>query len=183
MTQNSTEIPPDPFDNVKVPSISFHDTDSDSSLPVGTKYKGRVTTYVKMTQSIDFQTNKPAYWPLSDEDKAAGKTIGNPKMAAVFSMQVLDGPRAEEIGEIRTVWASKPSELFTKMAEAQRNFGRRIEPGGIIEIELTGFKKNENPKFKPQKLYSVEYQGPAEEEVTDPLGLDEFAGNSAAASI
>lgn len=170
MTQT---VPEDPFSQVKVPSISFKDQ------PVGTKYKLRVTSFPKMAQSINYQTNKPDYWPLSEDDKAAGKTIGNPKMAAVFQGIVLDGPREEEIGEVRSVWAGKPSSMFTAMAEAQQKFGRRIEPGGIIEITHESNKPAENKKFNDQKIYAVEYIGPDEDAIEDPLGMNEFSGSPA----
>lgn len=173
MSQMTNNVPDDPFANVKVPSISYKDQ------PIGTSYKLRVTSFPKMAQSMNYQTGKPDFWEPSDEEKAAGKTVGNPKMAAVFQGVVLDGPREEEIGEVRSVWAGKPSSLFTAMAEAQAKFGRRIEPGGVIEITHSKNEKAKNPKFNDQKIYTVEYQGPDEDPIEDPLGMDQFSGTPA----
>lgn len=155
-------LPADPFANVKVPSISFKDQ------PIGTSWKGRVTSLPTMAQTIDFTTNKPAYWKNEDG------TQGGPKMAAVFQIQVLDGPDPEAVGEIRSVWAAKPSSLFTAVAEAQQKFGRRIEVGGVIEITHVRNEKPANPKFNAQKIYSVEYEGPADEPVDDAFGTEDF---------
>lgn len=163
----------DPFANVKTPSISFKDQ------PLGTEYRLRVTSTAKMVQSINFNTGKPDFWEPSDAEKAAGKTVGNPKMAAVLQGVVLDGPRQEEIGEVRSVWAGKPSDLFTKMAEAQAKFGRRIEPGGVLSIKHTDNEPASNKKWNDKKIYTVEYVGPEEKEIDDPLGMSEFQGTPA----
>lgn len=176
MTEQQTapiQVNDDPFANAKTPSISFKDQ------PLGTEYRLRVTSLAKMVQSIDYQTGKPAFWEPSDVEKAQGKTVGNPKMAAVLQGVVLDGPRQEEIGEVRSVWAGKPSDLFTKMAEAQAKFGRRIEPGGILSIKHVDNEPSQNKRFNDKKIYAVEYVGPDEKEIEDPLGLGEFSGTPA----
>jgi hypothetical protein len=150
----------DPFADAKSPSLSFKEK------PVGTKYEIRITAAPNMAQTIDFNTNKPAFWANPDG------TPGNPKMAAVFKGEIIDGPDC--LGEIRSVWAPKPSSMFTAIAEAQQKFGRRIEVGGVIEIEFAKTEKNKNPKFNDQKIYSAEYVGPKQSAVEDPLGMEDF---------
>lgn len=126
----------DPFaDALRTPAVSFKDA------PVGTKVRFLVKSEAKMVQSRDFESGDPATW--SD---------GNPKMAAVF--------QGEVGGEARSLWAPKPSSMFTAIAQAQADAGgRRIGTGDTLIVTLTGTKPNsKNPKLNDQKLYTVEVQ-------------------------
>ena len=148
----------DPFGDAKVPSLSW------KNAKIGDSVTGIVTKAPQMVQARDFDTGKPAFWPAAE-----GQTQGNPKMAAVVTMRRVDTE------ELVSVWAVKPSAMFTAIAEAQQKFGRRIEPGGTLTLSFTGEKPNtKNPRLNPQKLYSADYEGPAEQELDDPLGIDDI---------
>lgn len=124
----------DPFANhEKRPALSF------KGAPVGATVTCVVDAHPKLVQQRDFTTGTPATWP-----------DGNPKMAAVIDVTVN--------GQAMSVWASKPSSLFTAIAEAQDRAGTRIAPGGTLVIRFVGEKPNEkDPRLNPQKLYEAQY--------------------------
>lgn len=157
-TTVASVVDEDPFADAKVPSLSW------KNAKIGDSVTGIVTRKPQMVQARDFDTGKPAFWPPSD-----GQAQGNPKMAAVVTMRRVDTE------ELVSVWAVKPSAMFTAIAEAQQTFGRRIEVGGTLTLTFSGEKPNaKNPKLNPQKLYTADYEGPAEQELDDPLGLDDM---------
>lgn len=122
----------DPFAVVKTPAVSFKDR------PVGTVVRFKVTRGAKMVQSRDFDTNEPKTWP-----------DGNPVMSAVLQGTV-DGER-------RSLWATKPSNLFNAIGEGQAEAGgRRIGDGDTLVITFTGEQpRPSGKKGNPQKLYTV----------------------------
>lgn len=158
MTTATEAVADDPFADAKVPSLSW------KNAKVGDSVTGIITRLPQMVQARDFDTNKPAFWPPSE-----GQTQGNPKMAAVVTMRRVDNE------ELVSVWAVKPSAMFSAIAEAQQTFGRRIEVGGTLTLTFSGEKPNsKNPKLNAQKLYTADYEGPAEQPLDDPLGLDDM---------
>jgi len=119
-----------------VPSISFKDA------PVGTSYTGRVTEAPSLIQARDYETGGPASW--SD---------GNAKMTVVTRLSV--------DGEERSLWAPKPSSMFSAIADAQGKAGALIAVGGTIRVTFVGEKPNAtNPRLNAQKLYQVDYKIP-----------------------
>lgn len=143
----------DPFagSGNKFPSVSFKDA------PDGTTVDLLVKSAPKLVQSRDYETGDPATWP-----------DGNPKMSIVIEV--------EWHGEMRTVWASKPSALFQALADAQTQAGQRIEPGGRLRITKTHeIPNSKNPRLNPAKQYKCVYAPP------DPFaGAPEWAQPAAA---
>jgi hypothetical protein len=124
----------DPFSGGEsAPSLSFKDK------PVGTVQTITVTDAAKLVQSRDLNTDLPAVWP-----------DGNPKMCAVINGD-------DEQGEPRSVWAAKPSALFTAIKEAQAAVAPdyRLKAGDTLAIKYTGEKPASRKGFNPQKLYAA----------------------------
>lgn len=155
-----------PFDSGNsAPSLSWATRDTYGNLthaPVGTRYEWTVTEAPKEVQARDFDSGKPAFWP-----------DGNPKKTIVIGVQVN--------GEDRTLWAPKPSALFTSIKEALTT------PQGVVAIavggkgwtEFTGYGKAEAGK-NPQKLYKSGYTPP--NAFADPTaGAPVSASNAASA--
>lgn len=142
----------DPFEGgIKVPSLSWRD------LPVGSTFVLDVLEPAKLLQSRDFDTSEPAFWDPP--------TNSQPKMSAVVNTRVRSGPHS--VGEDRSVWAAKPSSLFVAIANAQREAGQKIQPGGVLRLRFSGEKPHENKRFNAIKQYEAKYEPPA--------GSDAFA--------
>lgn len=139
----------DPFaGGDKVPSLSFKDK------PEGTVYSGVVTEKPTMVQSRNFDTGEPDHWP-----------DGKPKMSAVVRVKIGD----EEF----SIWAEKPSSMFTAIAEAQREAGARIEVGGTLVVKHDSSEANKDPKKNARKIYKAKYTPPAAK-TADPFGDPPF---------
>lgn len=124
----------DPFSGGdSAPSLSF------KGKPVGTVQTVTVTDVAKLVQSRDLATDLPAVWP-----------DGNPKMCAVINGE-------DEQGEPRSVWAAKPSSLFTAIKDAQAAVepGYRLKAGDTLAIRFTGEKPPTKKGHNPQKLYAA----------------------------
>lgn len=122
------------FDNDSRPSISFKDA------TIGTSFDLTIDKNPEMVQSRDFETGNPAVWP-----------DGNPKMSVVIS--ATNNTTQEEC----SVWAAKPSGMFSALADAERAAGADIVPGGKLLITLTGETPNKNPRLNAQKVYTIKY--------------------------
>lgn len=138
---------PDPFaGGEKRPSLSFKDA------KIGTSYTGTVIEGPKEVQSRDFETGQPAFW-----DKEGTQ----PKKSVVIGLLV--------DGEERSLWAQKPSAMFTALKEAKGK--NQIEVGGTLAVKFSGETPNaKNPKLDAQKLYVAKYTPPVE---ADPFTADE----------
>ena len=124
----------DPFAKQEsLPSLSFKDA------PVGASYTGTVVSHPTMLQTRDYQTKQPETWP-----------DGNPKMAAVFNLRL-------DSGEVRSVWARRPSGLFQAIQEAQERAGVRIAPGGRLTLTFTGWGQA-TAGNDPPKTYAATYE-------------------------
>lgn len=138
----------DPFaGGTSVPSVSW------KGAPIGATVQMQVTEPAELVQSRNFETGQPESWP-----------DGNPKMSAVVKGMVN--------GELRSIWAQKPSSMFRAIADAQQAAGQSIGPGGVLTVRLVGEKPNENPRLHPQKLFEAHYQPPnafAEQPVQQPV--------------
>jgi len=146
----------DPFSGgTKTPALSW------KGLPVGSYFTLKVLEPAKLLQSRDFETNERAYW-----DKAQTEPI----MSAVVNVTVMVGPHS--VGEDRSVWAQKPSNLFAAIAEAQKQAGARIDTGGLLHIQFTGEVPHKNPKMSATKQYLAKYDPP----VQQPQAPDPFSG-------
>lgn len=124
----------DPFaGGESLPSVSFKDT------PVGTSYTLEVLEAPELVQARDYESGQPAFWP-----------DGNPKQTVVT--KVTD----TATGEVKNLWAAKPSALFRAIGDAQKAAGAQIRPGDTLVVTFSGEKPNEkNPRLNPQKLYTV----------------------------
>ncbi len=153
----------DPFSGgVKTPALSWKD------LPIGSTFTLRITEPPTLVHSRNYDDGTPAYWDT-------GKT--QPKMCAVITAKVLTGPHS--VGELRGVWAKKPSSLFAAIAAAQAESGERLAVGGILKLKFAGETKHENKRFNAIKNYKATYEAPdafaeqdedtdAESDVSDP---------------
>ena len=122
----------DPFDvPASAPSLSFKDA------RIGFSYSGKVVKLPELIQARDYETGGLAYWP--DE---------NPKMTVVLHLEV--------DGEVRSLWAPKPSSMFAAIAAAQTENGTRMKLGDTLTVTFTGERANEkNPRLNPAKQYKV----------------------------
>ena len=128
------------MDSAKKPAVSFKNT------PQGEKRRLQVQSLSRSAQQSDYETGKPAFWPSDVPGQ-----VGNPKMAVVFD--VFD----ETAGELRSLWCPKPSSMLSAIVEAQTNAGVRIQPGGVLEVWIDGFKPSGDRKKEDQKLYKATY--------------------------
>ncbi len=137
----------DPFaGGDRTPALSF------KGASIGTTFTCRVMGPAKLLQSRDYETGELATWP-----------DGNPKMAAVVNVEV--------DGEERSIWAGKPSSMFTALKDAQKAAGKPFEEGGMLVIKYDSDKPNEkNPRLNPQKIYKARYTPPAPPAPADPFG-------------
>jgi hypothetical protein len=135
----------DPFaGGKKSPSLSW------KSLPVGSTFTLRVLEPAKLLQSNDFTTQKPKFW----EDDPT-----RPVMSAVINVEVLAGPHS--VGEERSIWAQRPSDLFAAIAQAQQEAQARITTGGTLHLKFVGETKHPDPRMNPIKNYAAKYEAPA----------------------
>lgn len=133
----------DPFANTKTPSLSW------KGLPIGSVFTLQVLEPAKLLHSRDFETNEPAYWDGNPPQ---------PKMSAVINVRVLAGPHS--VGEERSVWAQKPSNMFAAIASAQKAAGAQIAPGGTLSLRFAGETPHENKRYNPIKSYDAKYEPP-----------------------
>lgn len=141
----------DPFaGGERTPSLSF------KGLPIGSTFTLRVTEAAKAIQNRDFETNEPAFWDAA---------CTQPKMSAVVKVEVISGPHS--VGEARSVWAQKPSDLFSAIARAQQEAKAKIAPGGTLLLKFAGETPHTNARYSPIKNYAAKY--------TPPQGVDAFA--------
>ena len=139
----------DPFaGGDSAPALSFRDA------PVGTVHTLTGEEPAKLVQSRDFDTDQPATWP-----------DGNPKMAAVIRC-------VDANGEPVAVWASKPSSMFSAIAEAQKAVapGYRLKPGDTLAIKLDGTEPPKSAKHSPRKLYKAKVTPAPEPQAPDAFG-------------
>lgn len=129
--------------------------------PYGAMLTIQIDDDAKWLQTRDFKTNEPAYW-----DARPGETP-NPKMAAVITGTVANTPWAQQsgqAGERRSVWAEKPSNLFTAIQNAKRAAGGGtplpILRGGTLDIAFTGEEAPKDPRNNPIKVYQARYTPP-----------------------
>ena len=136
----------DPFaSSPKIPSLSW------KGLPVGAVFTLRIIEPAKLLHSRNFETNLPDYW---DDEKT------QPKMSAVINAEVMNGPHS--VGEMRSIWAQKPSNLFAAIAEAQRVAGVKIAEGGVLHVKFASETPHENKRYSAIKNYAAKYEPPAE---------------------
>lgn len=128
----------DPLENQSAPSVSFKDA------AIGTTHYIDVVEPCDFVQCRDFDTDEPAVWP-----------DGKPRMAAVFK-------GADENGEVRSLWCEKPSDLLSKMQAAQKELGRRIGMGDVVDrihVRLADRVPAKNPKYT-KKVHEVKITHP-----------------------
>ena len=148
------QVDEDPFASAeKTPSLSW------KNQPVGTIFTCEVLEPAKLLQSRNYETNEPDYWD---------KEHTQPKMAAVINVLVQAGPHS--VGEKRSIWAQKPSNLFAEIAEAQKTAGARLAPGGILQLKFVGEVPHTNPRNNPIKQYKARYSPPAASGENDAFG-------------
>ena len=128
------------MDSAKKPAVSF------KNVPQGEVRRLQVQSLSRSAQQSDYETGKPAFWPSDVPGQQ-----GNPKMAVVFD--VFD----ETAGELRSLWCPKPSSMLSAIVEAQTTAGVRIQPGGVLEVWIDGFKPSNDRKKEDQKLYKARY--------------------------
>lgn len=136
---------------VKKPAVSFKHSEK------GQVKRLQVQSQSRDAQQTNYETGRPDFWP-SDVPGVQG----NPKMAAVFD--VFD----ESAGELRTLWCPKPSSMLNAVAAAQTKAGKRIGPGGVLEVWIDGYKPSDDKKKEDQKLYAAKYTPPEEPDALTP---------------
>lgn len=134
----------DPFGGGrKTPSLSW------KNLPIGSEFTLEIQEPARLLQSRNYDSNQLDYW---DDAKT------QPRMAAVLNVKVLAG--SHSVGELRSVWAQKPSSLFVAIADAQKVSQSRIDVGGILRLRFVSQKVHEDKKKNPIKQYAAHYTPP-----------------------
>ena len=113
-------------------------------LPLNQKVRLIVQGPAKLVQSRDFDTNEPAYWP------AGADGVRNPKMSAVINVT--------QDGEERSLWAAKPSSLFSAIRDAQKAAGAVVATGGVLEVWITERQPHPtNPRMNDKNIFAASY--------------------------
>lgn len=105
----------------------------------------------EVSQCRDFKTNDPEWW---DEEKT------QPKEQLVITLQTDQRDGDEDDGK-RRLFAKKPGNMLTAIADALDTAGAEIAKGGRLAVVFTGEKPHENPKFNNIKEYAAAYEAPA----------------------
>lgn len=120
------------------PSLSF------KGQPFGTTYEGVVAELPTMIHGRNFETGDLDYW---DEAKT------QPKMVVCTTLEIN--------GTKWSLWAPKPSSMFSAIKAAQDAAGAQIAVGGTLRVTFTHEEPNKtNPKLNPAKQYSAVYVPP-----------------------
>jgi hypothetical protein len=130
----------DPFANDSAPSVSFKNAE------VGTTKTLKVLEAPVLLQQRDYESGDLAFWPPNSDGTR------NPKMAAVVKVE------DTEDGEVRSVWAPKPSSLFAAIGTAQTASGGKLAPGDELVIQFYAEEPNKDKKKAAQKLYRAKVQ-------------------------
>ncbi|HEX6827106.1 MAG TPA: hypothetical protein VF077_12385 [Nitrospiraceae bacterium] len=143
----------DPFEGgERLPSLSW------KNLPVHSTFRLTVLERAKALQSVDFESQKPAFW---DEEKT------NPKMCAVLNVRVEEGPHS--VGELRSIWAQIPSNLFVALRDAQKAAGAKFDEHGTLHLRFVGEQPHEKKGYNPIKQYAAKYTPPVQTQGPDPF--------------
>jgi hypothetical protein len=135
----------DPFSGgEKVPSLSWN------KLPHGSVFTLEILEPAKKLQERDFNTGKPKFW---DDDRT------QPVHAAVINVLVKTGPHS--VGELRSIWATIPSNMYIALKDAQKQAGAPFSPGGTLRIRLKGEEPHRDPNKHAIKQYEAKYEPPA----------------------
>lgn len=140
-------------------------------VAIGAVFTCEVLEPAKLLHSRNFETNEPDYWDPP--------TNTQPKQSAVVNVRVLSGPHS--VGEERSIWAQKPSNLFVAIAQAQQTAGAKIAPGGTLHLKFAGEIPHENKRYSPIKQYQAKYEPPtgsagdAFSEPTTPVHQPQYA--------
>lgn len=120
------------------PSLSF------KGQPFGTTYEGVVAELPTMIHGRNFETGDLDYW---DEAKT------QPKMVVCTTLEIN--------GTKWSLWAPKPSSMFSAIKAAQDAAGAQIAVGGTLRVTFTHEEPNKtNPRLNPAKQYSAVYVPP-----------------------
>ena len=128
----------DIFAEDSAPSLSFKD------MPIGTTYRGVITRMPDdLVQMRDFESGAPRTWP-----------DGNKVMGCVILLEV--------DGELRSLWATKPSSMWRALVNAQKEAGGApMQEGGILYVRFLREEPHKNPRLNAQKIYVAKYEPPA----------------------
>nr|QOL00351.1 hypothetical protein [uncultured organism] len=151
------------------PALSFAD------VAPGTVRQIDVSEPGTQVQSRVYQPdgNGPlAYWP----DNADGSK-GKPKMSAVYN-------GVDETGEPRSLWAPLPSDLASKLADAQKTYGRQIGAGSTVDRIFVKLLRKEQGKAGMKNVYAVKIEDTGKPKTSQPdaLGSSDPWSSSPAAS-
>ncbi len=131
----------DPFeDREKVPAIGF------KNEPIGTVKSIDTSEPCNVVQKRVFGTPDLDWWENKDGSRS-------PKQAAVFN-------GVDANGEKVSLWCDMPSDLFTRVKEAQKTLGRRIGTGGNVDriyVKLTGRVAAKNTAYE-KNTYAVKVE-------------------------
>lgn len=152
----------DPFEGgERLPSLSW------KNLPVNATFRLTILEQAKALQSVDFETQKPAFW---DEEKT------KPKMCAVLNVRVEAGPHS--VGELRSIWAQIPSNLFIALRDAQKAAETKFAEGGTLHLRFIGEEPHKRKDWNAIKQYQARYIPP-----TPTQGPDPFLNGEAPATV
>lgn len=115
---------------------------------IGDTCKGRVVRAVTQQQT-DIVTNEPKTFPS-----------GQPMMQVVITVEQDDGEEATLYfkGGNYEVVEGKGQSALSALRDALGD--RRLEVGGTLAMQLSGFGKKKNPAYSAPKLYVCQYEAP-----------------------
>lgn len=121
---------------------------------VGATVYGSIVEVPKLIQARDYDTGKPVFWDPVDKGQKTTTPNDQPAQTVVIVLSI--------DGEEKSLWAAKPSALFTAFGEAQKRLGRLSQVGDVVSVKFTGEKVSNDPvkakKNFPQKLYAVKIE-------------------------
>lgn len=126
----------DPFAKESAPSLSF------KRVKEGHTYSTKILSLPVVRQQRDFESGEMLTWP-----------DGNKREVVVMKVEV--------DGEEFSVWAKKPSSLFSALQNAQKEAGTRFAVGGTLDITWESSEPNaKNAKLNDVKIYKAKYAAP-----------------------
>lgn len=138
----------DPFaGGDSIPALSFKDE------PIGTVKTVTITEPAEMAHSRDYDTNLPAYWDPNNRGRTTTTPNDQPVMSAVVKGTDVNG---DEV----SVWARKPSSLFTAIKDAQAavEAGYRLKRGDKLHIKFTGEEPPKSGRGANRKIYAAKIE-------------------------
>lgn len=125
---------------------------------IGTSHTGTIVN-AEVTQQTDFDSGDLLTW----QD-------GKPRLQIVVNVTTDERDPSDPHDEGRRTFYFKGNALKALKAETSRLGVKELEPGGVLTVTFTAEgERGLGGRGNPQKIYSVQYQPPAQAAVADVL--------------